>query len=149
MYGLKNSFSPAFTYTITVKYIFFRNVLFRSGRYFRAGAMSLNQVVPNVANLKTGWFHSIKSQKSSGSIAPFSKIQWFHGTTGTTTNAGPVQNSRLRQTIKFRLWTQCFLKDGEIHMYVWDLEFYKNNKNANKELFEIDYATSTMWACFF
>ena len=58
--------------------------------YFRAGAMSLNQVVPNVANLKIGWFHSIKSQKSSGSIAPFSKIKWFHGTTGTTTNAGPA-----------------------------------------------------------
>ena len=56
----------------------------------RAGAMSLNQVVPNVANLKIGGFHSIKSQKSSGSIAPFSKIEWFHGTTGTTTNAGPV-----------------------------------------------------------
>ena len=29
-------------------------------------------------------------------------------------------------------------------MYVSDLEFYKNSKNANKELFEIDYATSTM-----
>ena len=57
----------------------------------RAGAMSLNQVVPNVANLKIGWFHSIKFQKSSGSIAPFSKIEWFHGTTGTTTNAGPAQ----------------------------------------------------------
>ena len=56
----------------------------------RAGAMSLNQVVPNVANSKIGWFHSIKSQKSSGSIAPFSKIDWFHGTTGTITNAGPV-----------------------------------------------------------
>ena len=50
--------------------------------------MSLNQVVPKV-ELKIGWFHSIKSQKSSGSIAPFSKIEWFHGTTGTTTNAGP------------------------------------------------------------
>ena len=53
--------------------------------------MSLNQVVPNVASLKIGWFHSIKSQKSSGSIAPFSKIEWFHG---TTTNASPenIQN---------------------------------------------------------
>ena len=56
---------------------------------YRAGAMSLNQVVPKVAKLRIGWFHSIKSQKSSGSIAPFSKIEWFHGTTGTTTNAGP------------------------------------------------------------
>ena len=54
--------------------------------------MSLNQVVPNVANLKIGWFHSIKSQKSSGSIVPFSKNEWFHGTTGTNTKAGPEHN---------------------------------------------------------
>ena len=57
--------------------------------------MSLNQVVPNVANIKIGWFHRIKSQKSSGSIAPFSKIEWFHGTTGTTTNAGPGARTHL------------------------------------------------------
>ena len=55
----------------------------------RAGAMSLNQVVPNVTNLKIGWFHSIKSQKTSGFIAPFSKIEWFHGTTGAITKASP------------------------------------------------------------
>ena len=55
----------------------------------RAGAMSLNPVVPKVANIRIDWFHCIKSQKSSGSIAPFSKIEWFHGTTGTTTNASP------------------------------------------------------------
>ena len=51
--------------------------------------MSLNPVVTKVTNLKIDWFHCIKSQKSSGSIEPFSKIEWFHGTTGTTTNASP------------------------------------------------------------
>ena len=40
----------------------------------RAGAMNLNLVVPTVANLKIEWFHFTKSQKSSGSIAPFSKL---------------------------------------------------------------------------
>ena len=54
--------------------------------------MSLNKVIPDIAKLKIGWFHSIKSQKSSGSIAPFSKIEWFHGTTGTNTNADPAQH---------------------------------------------------------
>ena len=48
--------------------------------------MSFNPVVPKVQTLKIDWFHWIKSQKSSGSSAPFSKIEWFHGTTGTTTN---------------------------------------------------------------
>ena len=48
--------------------------------------MSLNQVIPNVANLEI----SINSQKSSGSIAPFSKFEWLHVTTGTNTNASPA-----------------------------------------------------------
>ena len=69
--------------------------------------MSLNPVVLKVANLKIDWFHCIKSQKSSGSIAPFSKIKWFHGTTGTATNAGPVELTALKpvvlQNIKIRL----------------------------------------------
>ena len=55
----------------------------------KAGAMSLNLVVPQVINLKIEWFHIINSHKSSGSIEPLSKIKWFHGTTGTTNNAGP------------------------------------------------------------
>ena len=57
---------------------------------YRGGAMRLNLVVPTLPYLKIDRFHCNKSQKSSGSIAPFSKIEWFHGTTGTTTNAGPV-----------------------------------------------------------
>ena len=36
--------------------------------------MSLNLVVPTVANLKIEWFRFTKSQKSSGSIAPLSKL---------------------------------------------------------------------------
>ena len=55
--------------------------------------MSLNPVVPKEANLKIDWFHFIKIQKSNGSIAPFSKFEWFHGTTGTTTNAGPEEKN--------------------------------------------------------
>jgi len=51
--------------------------------------MSLNLVVPKVINLRIEWFHIINSHKSSGSIEPLSKIKWFHGTTGTTNNAGP------------------------------------------------------------
>ena len=57
----------------------------------RDGALSLNSVVPKVVTIKIAWFHCIKYQKFSGSIAPFSKIEWFHGTTGTTTNASPVK----------------------------------------------------------
>ena len=53
--------------------------------------MNLNLVVPKVANLRIEWFHYIGSQKSSGSIEFLSKIEWFHGTTGTTTNAGPAE----------------------------------------------------------
>ena len=51
----------------------------------RVRAMSSNPVVLKMANLKIDLFHCINSQKSGGSIAPFSKIEWFHGTTGTTT----------------------------------------------------------------
>ena len=65
--------------------------------------MSLNQVVPNVANLEIGWFHSIKFQKSSGSIVPFSKIERFHGTTRTTTKAGPVDDHMTKDDKKTRL----------------------------------------------
>ena len=54
--------------------------------------MSFNTVVPKEANLNIDWFHCIKIQKSSVSIAPFSKFEWFNGTTGTTTNAGPEYN---------------------------------------------------------
>jgi len=57
----------------------------------RTGALSLNLLVPKEANLKIDWFHCVKIQKSNGSIAPFSKFEWFHGTTGTTTSAGPVR----------------------------------------------------------
>ena len=57
----------------------------------RAGAISLNLVVPKLAYLEIDWFNCTKSQQSSGSIAPFSKIKWFYGTTGTTTKAGPAQ----------------------------------------------------------
>ena len=53
----------------------------------RVRAMSSNPEVLKMANLKIDLFHCINSQKSGGSIAPFSKIEWFHGTTGTTTNA--------------------------------------------------------------
>ena len=60
-----------------------------SDEEYRAGAMNLNLVVPIVVNLKFELFHCTKSQNSSVSIEPFSKIMWFHGTTGTTTNAGP------------------------------------------------------------
>ena len=55
---------------------------------YRTGAMSSNPVVPILAYLRIDWFNCSKSQKSSGSIASFSKIEWLHGTTGTTTNAG-------------------------------------------------------------
>ena len=51
--------------------------------------MSLNLVVPSVVNLKIDWFHWTKYQKSSSSIEPFSKFEWFHGTAGTTTKSGP------------------------------------------------------------
>ena len=50
--------------------------------------MSLNLVVPTLAYLKIEWFHCTKFQKSSGSIVSFSKVEWFLGTTGTTSNAG-------------------------------------------------------------
>ena len=53
--------------------------------------MSLNLLIPTLSYLKIDWFHCIKSQKSSGSIAPFSKIEWFHGTTGSNTKAGHVK----------------------------------------------------------
>ena len=52
--------------------------------------MSLNLVVPKLVNLRIKLFHSSSSQKSSGSIEALSKLEWIHGTTGTTTyNAGP------------------------------------------------------------
>ena len=69
--------------------------------------MSLNLVVPTVANLETEWFHFTKSQKSSGSIATFSKIEWFHGTTGTTTNAGP-ENQHYKFTPFFTTFQNNF-----------------------------------------
>ena len=50
--------------------------------------MSLNLVVPTLAKLKIDWFHCTKSQKSSGSIVAFSKVECFHGTTGTNNKAG-------------------------------------------------------------
>ena len=40
--------------------------------------------------LKIDWFHWTRPQKSSGSIVPFSKTEWFHGTIGTSANAGSV-----------------------------------------------------------
>ena len=61
--------------------------------------MSLNIMVPTVANLKVDWFHCAKPQKSGGSITSFSKIEWFHRTTGSITitallNSGPSGLSR-------------------------------------------------------
>ena len=74
----------------------------------RAGAMSLNPVVPKEANLKIDWFHCIYIQKSSSSIAPFSKIEWFHGTTWTTTNTGPGINPG-----QFDLSGRCMIGERE------------------------------------
>ena len=72
-----------------------------------ASAMSLNLVVPKVINLRIEWFHIINSHKSSGSIEPLSKIKWFHGTTGTTTNADPdilaIPTTKLNTTLNTRV----------------------------------------------
>ena len=60
--------------------------------------MILNLVVPKVVNLKIEWFNSIGLPKSCVYIEPFSKIEWFHGTTGTTTNAGPAMTHLCTKT---------------------------------------------------
>ena len=59
--------------------------------------MSLNLVVQIVANLKIEWFHFTKSQKSSGSIASFSKLS------GSTEPLEPPLTLTLNINVNFQL----------------------------------------------
>ena len=78
--------------------------------------MNLNLVVSIVANLKFEWFDCTTSEKSSGFIESLSKIKWFHGTTGNTTNVGPVslllycRGAEITSRYPLRLLTYLMLK---------------------------------------
>ena len=86
--------------------------------------MSLILVVLTLPYLKIDWFYCTKSQKSSGFIVPFSKIEQFHGTTRTTTNASPDQwhTSTCHKLFKF----SDEILGSYFYHYLRKLDVYRN-----------------------